>query len=132
MSKPPFCIPIYPPVKASITLLVLTLQFVPIEYRAQLLKRIYDSTIPGGALIVVEKVLGTSAVIDNALVKLYYDLKQEHGYTQEQIASKRQALEGVLVPVTAKWNEELLHSAGFSHVDTFWRYLNFAGFVAVK
>ena len=42
------------------------------------------------------------------------------------------SLEGVLVPVTAKWNEQLLRSAGFAEVDMFWRWMNFAGWVAVK
>jgi tRNA (cmo5U34)-methyltransferase len=42
------------------------------------------------------------------------------------------SLEGVLVPVTAAWNEYLLRSAGFSHVDCFWRWMNFAAWVAVK
>jgi tRNA (cmo5U34)-methyltransferase len=42
------------------------------------------------------------------------------------------SLEGVLVPVTARWNEELLHQEGFASVDCFWRHLNFAGWVAVK
>lgn len=44
------------------------------------------------------------------------------------------ALEGVLlVPVTARWNEDLLERAGFKAVDCFWRSLNyFAGWVAVK
>lgn len=64
--------------------------------------------------------------------KLYYNLKASNGYTQEQIERKRLSLEGVLVPVTAKWNEELLRMAGFVHVDSFWRWMNFAGWVAVK
>jgi tRNA (cmo5U34)-methyltransferase len=42
------------------------------------------------------------------------------------------ALEGVLVPVTAAWNEQLLKGAGFSQVECFWRWMNFAGWVAVK
>ena len=47
-------------------------------------------------------------------------------------AGESVALEGVLVPVTASWNAELLRSAGFTDVDVFWRWLNFAGFVAIK
>jgi 4-aminobutyrate aminotransferase/(S)-3-amino-2-methylpropionate transaminase len=38
----------------------------------------------------------------------------------------------VLVPLTARWNEEALLSAGFREVDSFWRWMNFAGWVAVK
>lgn len=73
-----------------------------------------------------------TAELDAQHVKHYYDLKSANGYTQEQIERKRLSLEGVLVPVTAKWNEELLLMAGFRQLDCFWRYLNFAGWVAVK
>lgn len=122
----------YPPHGASVTLCVLTLQFTPIEYRQKILRNIYNHTIPGGALILVEKVLGSDADINDIMVKNYYSLKAENGYTQEQIDRKRLSLEGVLVPVTAKWNEELLKMAGFSQVDCFWRWMNFAGWIAVK
>ena len=36
------------------------------------------------------------------------------------------------MPVTAAWNEELLRTAGFGVVECFWRYLNFAAWVAVR
>jgi tRNA (cmo5U34)-methyltransferase len=36
------------------------------------------------------------------------------------------------VPVTAAWNEDLLQQAGFRHVECFWRWLNFGGWIAVK
>jgi tRNA (cmo5U34)-methyltransferase len=122
----------YPAVSASVTLCVLTLQFTPIEYRLRILSDIYKHTLPGGALILVEKVLGSTAEIDALLVERYYAMKAENGYTQEQIERKRFSLEGVLVPVTAKWNEELLHNVGFRQVDCFWRWMNFAGWIAVK
>jgi tRNA (cmo5U34)-methyltransferase len=59
-------------------------------------------------------------------------MKGQNGYTEEEINSKRIALEGVLVPVTAKWNEQLLRDAGFNQVECFWRNLNFAGWIAIK
>ena len=49
-----------------------------------------------------------------------------------QIRDKRKSLEGVLVPVTAKWNEDILRQCGFRKVDCFWRCLNFAAWVAIK
>ncbi len=122
----------YPPVQASVTLCILTLQFVPIEYRQTVVKRIYDHTLPGGAVIVVEKVLGSNDESDRAMVDAYYDLKRENGYTQEQIDRKRVSLEGVLVPLTCGWNEELIRNAGFRNIDCFWRWMNFAGWVALK
>jgi tRNA (cmo5U34)-methyltransferase len=122
----------YPLANVSVTLAVLTVQFVPIEYRLRLLRNIYQSLNQGGALIMVEKVLGATADLDAAMVDTYYALKAANGYSQDQIERKRLSLEGVLVPVTSKWNEELLHLSGFSEVDCFWRWFNFAGWVAVK
>jgi tRNA (cmo5U34)-methyltransferase len=111
----------YPPVKASLTLAILTIQFTPIEYRQRILRDVFKSTLSGGALIMVEKVLGNCSEIDEAMITNYYALKVEHGYSQDQIQRKRLSLEGVLVPVTAHWNEELLRTAGFTQVDCFWR-----------
>lgn len=122
----------YPQEKASVTLSVLTLQFTPIEYRQHIVREIFKHTISGGCFILVEKLLGSTAEIDNLLVKNYYALKAANGYSQEAIDRKRLALEGVLVPVTAKWNEELLRQAGFQYVDCFWRWMNFAGWIAIK
>jgi tRNA (cmo5U34)-methyltransferase len=87
---------------------------------------------PGGALILVEKVLGEDAAMDAMLAELYYEFKADNGYTQEAIARKRLSLEGVLVPLSAEWNRQLLKGAGFRHVECFWRSLNFCGLLAVN
>lgn len=123
-------LPISP--EASLILSVLTLQFTPIEYRQKIVASVYDTLDCGGAFILVEKVLGANYKIDSMLVDEYYKIKAENQYTQEQIAAKRKSLEGVLVPITAKWNEDILKDSGFRTVDCFWRYLNFAGWVAIK
>ena len=122
----------YPAVSASLTLCVLTLQFTPTEYRQQILRRIFNHTVSGGALILVEKVLGASAEIDDVLVSEYYAMKKRNGYSQDDIDRKKLSLEGVLVPITAAWNEDLLDKAGFHQVDCFWRNLNFVGWIAIK
>lgn len=111
---------------------ILTLQFVPIEYRERIVADAYEALDPGGVLIVVEKVLGSGALLDGAMVDVYLNMKRRNGYTDEQIDRKRLSLEGVLVPLTADWNVDLLRTAGFSTVDCFWRWMNFAGWIAVK
>lgn len=116
----------------SLVLSVLTLQFTPIEYRQKIIQSIYDSLESGGALILVEKVLGTNYAIDSMMIDEYYKIKAENAYTQEQISAKRKSLEDVLVPITASWNEQMLKDAGFKSIDCFWRYLNFAGWIAIK
>lgn len=116
----------------DLALSILTLQFTPIEYRQNILQDVYDKLNDEGAFILVEKVLGNSAKIDDLFVKEYYNLKAENGYTKEQIANKRKSLEGVLVPLTSSFNEHLLHQVGFKYVDCFFRCLNFAGWIAIK
>ena len=122
----------YPDVRASVTTSVLTLQFLPLECRQQVLTNIYEHTISGGAFILVEKVLGCTSEIDSLMVDEYYKLKLKNGYSMEQIERKRLSLEGALVPVTAAWNEDLLRMAGFRKIDCFWRWMNFAAWVAIK
>lgn len=121
-----------PVCRCSVIISCLTLQFVPIEYRQKIISSIYDSLNKGGALFLVEKVIGNSHTIDKVMVNEYYEIKRENAYTEEQISAKRKALAGNLVPLTIKMNESLLEVAGFRKIDTFWRYLNFCGIIAVK
>ena len=120
----------YPDMAASLTLSVLTLQFLPPEHRLRILQDIRQRTVPGGALILVEKVLGADAELDALMVDLYHQLKTQHGYSREEVERKRLSLQGVLIPFTARRNDELLRSAGFERVDCFWRWMNFAGWIA--
>jgi tRNA (cmo5U34)-methyltransferase len=122
----------YPDDPASLTLSILTLQFTPIEYRHRILRDVYDNLIAGGAFIFVEKILGSSAEIGAVMIDMYHLSKQAAGYSIEAIECKRKSLEGVLVPLPAAWNEQLLAAAGFRHIDCFWRWMNFCGWIAVK
>jgi tRNA (cmo5U34)-methyltransferase len=116
----------------SVALLVLTLMFVPTEYRQRLLSDIYERLEDGGALIIIEKVLADDTSLNTRLGEMYYDLKRDNGYSEAMIDRKRLALEGVLVPLRSSENERILRAAGFEAVECIWRYLNFAGWVAVK
>lgn len=116
----------------SVITCVLTLQFTPIEYRHRIVNSIFERLDPGGAVILVEKILGSSFHMDSMLVDEYYRGKASNGYDAEKIEAKRRALEGVLVPVTASWNESLLERAGFSEIECVWRWMNFAAWIGVK
>ncbi len=122
----------YPPEPASLVLSVLTLQFTPIEYRQRILRNINGHLIDGGALLLVEKVLGETPETDALLTDVYLDSKRLAGYSEEQIVRKAAALEGVLVPVSASMNVQLLQAAGFYAIECFWRWANFAAWVAVR
>jgi tRNA (cmo5U34)-methyltransferase len=124
----------YPPElpPANVILSVLILQFVPIEYRQGLLRGIYEGLRSGGGFIVVEKVLGEAAESDRLLLDIYHEMKREAGYTEEAIMRKALSLEGVLVPLTAKFDEELFRSAGFDLVEQAWAYANFRCWICLR
>lgn len=122
----------YPDVRASLTLLTLTLQFIPVEERPRVLAAVRRHTVEGGGLVLVEKVTGGSPRLDELLRRLHEQRKLECGYTREEVDRKRMSLAGVLVPLSASENERLLREAGFVEVECVWRSLNFAAWVAVS
>ena len=61
--------------------------------------------------------LGDVAETDELMVRLYRDHKRRAGYTDEQTVRKAAALEGVLVPLTARFDVELIKDAGFRTVE---------------
>ncbi len=117
---------------ASVVVLNLTLQFVRPLYREILIRTIYSGLNKNGCLILVEKVLGNDSLFNRQFIKFYYDMKKRHGYSEMEIAQKREALENVLIPYRVDENIELLNKQGFSHVEIFFKWYNFCGFIAVK
>ena len=119
-------------VNASIVVLNYTLQFVQPENRIPLLQNIYNGLIPGGSLVLIEKVKSDVPELNNTFIELHHQFKEQKGYSKLEISQKREALENVLIPLTVKKNSNLLNSAGFSTVDLFFKWNNFAGFIALK
>ncbi len=117
---------------ASVVILCLTLQFVRPIYREKLLRKIYEGLIPGGVLLVSEKILAEDSLFNRNFIKYYYDYKRRNHYSELEISQKREALENVLIPYKLSENMKMLMEAGFSHTEVFFKWYNFSGFVAVK
>lgn len=117
---------------ASVVLLCLTLQFVRPIYREKLLKTIFKGMAPGGALIIVEKILAEDSMFNRDFIKYYYDLKRRHHYSEMEISQKREALENVLIPYKLSENILMLKEAGFHHCEVFFKWYNFSGIIAKK
>lgn len=117
---------------ASVVLLVLTLQFVRPLCRERLIRAIHAGLAEKGCFILVEKVLGESSTFNRLYIEHYYEMKRRNGYSDLEIAQKREALENVLVPYRLEENKELLRSQGFAHFDVFFKWYNFCGLVAMK
>jgi tRNA (cmo5U34)-methyltransferase len=116
----------------NVVLMNWTLQFVRPIHREALLRRIYASLRPGGALLMAEKVLVEDSTLNRMYIELYYRYKAKQGYSVEEIQRKRESLENVLIPYRVEENVELLKRCGFDAVDTCFRWFNWAAFVAMK
>jgi len=117
---------------ASVVILCLTLQFVRPIYRERLLKKIYEGLVPGGVLIISEKILAEDSLFNRNFIKYYYDYKRRNHYSEMEISQKREALENVLIPYKLSENTKILKEAGFQHIENFFKWYNFSGFIAVK
>jgi tRNA (cmo5U34)-methyltransferase len=117
---------------ASLVLMILTLQFIRPLYRDKLVGTILNGLNENGALILVEKVTGEDSLFNRHFIKYYYDFKKRNGYTELEIAQKREALENVLIPYKLLENREMLLGGGFRHCDVFFKWYNFCGMIAVK
>ncbi|WP_187895364.1 carboxy-S-adenosyl-L-methionine synthase CmoA [Helicobacter pylori] len=118
--------------EASAFSLLFVLQFVRPMQREVLLKKIYNSLALNGVLLVGEKIMSEDRILDKQMIELYYLYKQNQGYSHNEIAFKREALENVLVPYSLKENVALLESVGFKHVEALFKWVNFTLLVARK
>lgn len=117
--------------EASLVVLNFTLQFLPPEERLQLLARVHRGLLPGGALILSEKIAGDDAFADALLCDMHHAFKRLNGYSELEISQKRSALERVLIPETLYTHERRLRQAGFSRVDRWFQCFNFVSLVAL-
>ena len=109
-----------------------TLQFIDPSIRARFLKTVYNGLRSDGVLILSEKVVCHDKHIDQQFLDSYHQFKRRKGYSELEIANKREALENVLIPLTIQENCDLLMQAGFSRVEPFFQWFNFVSILACK
>ena len=109
-----------------------TLQFIRPMQRSRLVQSIYDAMNDDGLFVFSEKVIFENKLLDKQMIDIYYAYKKRQGYSEYEIAQKREALENVLIPFTIKENIEMCMRAGFKQVDTVFQWANFVTFVAKK
>jgi len=117
---------------ASVVLVYFTLQFLPLAARDELLSRIVRGMVPGGILILAEKLAFEPATTQRWMDDHHHDFKRAQGYSDLEIARKRQALENVLVPETRQAHHQRLKRAGFREVHDWLQCFNFSCMAAVR
>jgi len=106
-----------------------TLQFIRPMQRVELVKKLYKGLNDDGVFIFSEKVVFEDKKLDKQLIDIYYRYKKQQGYSEYEIAQKREALENVLIPFTIEENIKMCKKAGFKQIYTVFQWANFVTFV---
>ena len=109
-----------------------TIQFIRPLKREKLIQKIYNSLNNEGIFLMSEKLITENKKLNKIMIDIYYEYKKQKGYSEYEIAAKREALENVLIPYSMQENIEMLKNAGFSDIDVIFRWNNFATFIAFK
>ena len=117
---------------ASIVVLNYVLQFIAPSKRLELLQRLYAGLLPGGVLLLSEKVVWPETRTQEFFQDLHYHFKRTNGYSDLEISQKRTALEKVLVPDSLEGLRERLQQAGFHTCRVWHQSLNFVSWCAEK
>lgn len=117
---------------AGAIILNYTLQFIRPLRREGVVRRLYEQLRPGGILILSEKIICQESRLNREFIDIYHQFKKSKGYSELEIARKREALENVLIPFTPEENKSLLNQCGFQVVESFFQWFNFTSFVAIK
>ena len=117
---------------ASVVILNFTLQFLPPERRNRLIKRIYNGLIPGGILVLSEKIILDDQSLNDLFIEMYHKFKESNGYSELEISQKRLALENILIPEPISIHKSRHVSTGFQSFEVWFQYLNFASMISFK
>ncbi|MEH6638600.1 MAG: carboxy-S-adenosyl-L-methionine synthase CmoA [Porticoccaceae bacterium] len=117
---------------ASMVVMNFTLQFIPLPDRLALLENIYRGLLPGGVLVLSEKIAFSDTHLNALMIDLHHAFKRANGYSELEVSQKRSALENVLTPETLDTHRERLRDVGFSEVDVWFQCFNFASLLAIK
>lgn len=109
-----------------------TLQFIRPPKRQELVDKIYQNLNENGMFVFSEKILYEDVKIAKKMIQIYEQYKLEQGYSKLEISTKREALENVLIPYTQNENTTMLKKAGFSKVESVFKWVNFETFIAFK
>lgn len=109
-----------------------TMQFLRPLTRLAFVQRIYATLPEDGLFFLSEKTISPAKRLNRDFIEIYHAFKRQQGYSELEIATKREALENVLIPFSVAENVALLREAGFVEVEPYFQWFNFTALVAIK
>jgi tRNA (cmo5U34)-methyltransferase len=110
---------------------IFTLQFMSFKDRKEVVSKVHDGLLPGGAFVFAEKTMPENVRVHEIRTFTYYDFKRKT-FTTEDIMDKERQLRHMTKPSTRQEIVDMCKAAGFKVVDSFWQNHAFTGFIALK
>jgi tRNA (cmo5U34)-methyltransferase len=117
---------------ASVVVLNFTLQFLDRKQRQTLIDRISAGLREGGVLLISEKICFEDQQEQSDQTEWHHDFKRTQGYSDLEIAQKRNALENVLRPDTEQAHFERFKLAGLTRPRCWFQCFSFVSYIAFK
>lgn len=116
---------------SNLYLSVFTLQFLKVNDKKNVLKKVFDCLNDNGAFIVCEKEYANDALIQEVFTFSNYQNKQ-NDFTSDEILAKERQLRHSMNCLTEQQNIEMFKEAGFTRINIFFQSLNFRGYILMK
>jgi len=117
---------------SSIVILNLTLQFILVKKRTELLKKIFSQLNDNGIIIITEKIK-LDKTSDDIFFKNFHDFfKENNGYTKEEIDRKKIALSETMIIESEQIHEERFKDIGCKKFYKWFQCYNFVSWVLIK
>jgi len=117
--------------KSNLIISVFTLQFIDINKRLLLLKKVYNSLNINGAFIFCEKEICNDGIIQEVFTFANYTNKKKV-FSEKEILDKEYDLRKIMNSLNADQNIKLLKKSGFKKIEPFFQSLNFKGYLCRK
>lgn len=117
--------------ESQIVYSIFTMQFIEMNKRQNLIEKVCKSINQNGAFIICEKEYANTAKMQEVYTFSNYSNKQK-SFNASEILQKEKDIRTIMHPLTSDENKAMLKDAGFKNVDTFFKSLNFTGYICTK
>lgn len=117
--------------KCNLVIIHYVLQFMNVDEKTKLLKKVFNKLSKDGALIIFEKTLLSDSYSQEIFSGIYSDFKFLNNYTPEEVIDKSLSLRAIMKSNTSIDNTKLFKSVGFSKVYNFFKWGPFEGYLCI-
>jgi len=109
-----------------------SLHFLTEDEKKALFSKCRDALKPGGMLIYAEAVMSPSATVYQLYMEKWKDFQRSNGFSEDEIGAHMLKFVRDVKPLTVERQIDLMKEAGFTDVECYFKYMNWAVFGGYK